>query len=111
MSSRFKKKELETFNSFSAHHRVHKLCLFLQQGDVSGNSSSQQEFSVFFPAQHSVHFEGVRRSVGEGHHVFAEFLERTLGHQLHPHRSDAAFDPKGLVDSRVLLKANVQLDR
>lgn len=41
--------------------------------------------------------------------MFAEFLERTLRQQLHPHWSDAAFDTERLVDSRVLLETDVQL--
>lgn len=42
--------------------------------------------------------------------MLSEFLERTLGHQLHPHRPDAAFDTERLVDGRVLLETDVQLE-
>lgn len=56
-----------------------------------------------------MHFKGVGRGVRERHHPPAELGERPLGHQLHPHGSDAAFDAEGAVDRRVLLETGVQL--
>lgn len=50
-------KKLESIHSDSAHHSPQALSP--QQQDVSGDGFSQKEVSVLFPAQHSVHFEGV----------------------------------------------------
>ena len=96
------------FHSVSAHHSLSLSSSVTTR--VSGDGFSQEEFSVLSPAQHSVHLERVGRGVGEGHHVLFELLERTLGHQLHPHRPDAAFDTERLVDGRVLLETDVQLE-
>lgn len=93
-------------HSVGAHHS-HMLWSPL----VSGDGFPQEEVSVFFPAQHSVHFEGVGRGVRKGHHVLAKFLECASCHQLHPHWSDAAFDTERLVDGRVLLETDVQLEK
>ena len=81
------------------------------QREVSGNGFPQEEVCVFSPAQHSVHLEGVGWGVGEGHHALAKLIKSPLGHQLHPHRSDAAFDTERLVDGRILLETDVQLGR
>lgn len=51
----------KTFHSVSAHHSQSPQALSCspQQHKVSGDGFSQEEVSKLFPAQHSLHFEGV----------------------------------------------------
>lgn len=76
---------------------------------LSGYCLSKQEVGVLLPADNAVHLESVGRGVGVSHHVTLQFLERPLTHQLHSHWSDAAFEPEGLVNGRVLLETVVEL--
>lgn len=75
------------------------------------NCSSQEEVSVLFPAQHSVHFKRVGWCVWKFHHALAKLCERSRRHQLDPHWSNAAFDAERLVDGWITLETRIQLEK